>query len=175
MLGIKYDNLCKALAPVEGTDCQAIWARAQTLEPNAHTETLSLPLISAIVGLFALPTSTSLFSLPKHSNDSETLLPLCVREEPNRKHSTAYTQSCCLFCFNKSLWRAWEVTPEHWLLLKRIGVQFLAPTRRLIGICNSSSRWSDGLFWPLQAINACSAWTYIRQNICLQKWKLIYY
>lgn len=64
---------------VEGTDCRAICARAQTLEPSAHIETLSLPLISATVGPFALPTSTSIFSLPKHSNDGETLLPLCVR------------------------------------------------------------------------------------------------
>jgi hypothetical protein len=40
---------------------------------------------------------------------------------------------------------------EHWLLFKRLYIQFPAPTKKLTIVYKSSCRRSKSLLWPLKA------------------------
>ena len=49
----------------------------------------------------------------------------------------------------------------QWLILQGTGVCFLAPVWQLRTICNSGSRGSDALFWPLWALHTDNILAYI--------------
>lgn len=61
----------------------------------------------------------------------------------------------------------------HWLLFQRSWIRFPAPiwqpTTICNSICNSSPRWSNTLFWPVWALQACGAQTEMHANAYTQK------
>lgn len=65
-----------------------------------------------------------------------------------------------------------EIKPVHILEKRRDGetteVQFLAPTKHLMTICNSSSRRSKN-FWHLQVAYACDTETYMKTKLWLYR------